>query len=168
VLVNPQSCSGFHIWRQPYCSKAVTFTVTNRDTGEEQSCVGSTNTSGIVVVTVAAGSAPGVADVYASVPSSKPDANGLVAATLAPGSGKWNGQGEGADCAVKCTVYICLAAEILIPFAPIATCVSQMFSTRGAMHNSGMLQKLTHATEAATQGRVFVVARPTSLERFPE
>jgi hypothetical protein len=73
---------------KPVPNKVVTFTVTDRKTGATKTYTGTTDANGVVKVAVDASSLPAVADVYASAPSSKPDANGPVAATLAPGSGE--------------------------------------------------------------------------------
>ncbi|WIA37925.1 hypothetical protein OEZ86_001302 [Tetradesmus obliquus] len=71
---------------KPVAGKVVTFTVTDSKTGAVKSYQGTTDANGIARVAVDASDVPPVADVYASAPSSKPDANGPVAATLAPGS----------------------------------------------------------------------------------
>lgn len=71
---------------KPVAGKVVTFTVTDSKTGAVKSYQGTTDANGIARVAVDASNVPAVADVYASAPSSKPDANGPVAATLAPGS----------------------------------------------------------------------------------
>jgi hypothetical protein len=73
---------------KPVAGKVVTFTVTDSKTGAVKTYTGTTDANGVARVNVDASSIPAVADVYASVPSSKPDANGPVAATLAPGSGE--------------------------------------------------------------------------------
>ncbi|WIA14670.1 hypothetical protein OEZ85_003172 [Tetradesmus obliquus] len=72
---------------KPEAGKVVTFTVTDSKTGQAKTYSGTTDAKGVVRVAVDASSTPAVASVYASVPSSKPEANGPVPATLAPGSG---------------------------------------------------------------------------------
>jgi hypothetical protein len=73
---------------KPVAGKVVTFTVTDSKTGAVKTYTGTTDANGVARVNVDASSLPAVANVYASTPSSKPDANGPVAATLAPGSGE--------------------------------------------------------------------------------
>uniref|UniRef100_A0A383VEM4 Big-1 domain-containing protein n=1 Tax=Tetradesmus obliquus TaxID=3088 RepID=A0A383VEM4_TETOB len=72
---------------KPVAGKVVTFTVTDSKTGAVKTYTGTTDANGLAKVVVDASEVPAVGKVYASVPSSKPDANGPVAATLAPGSG---------------------------------------------------------------------------------
>jgi hypothetical protein len=73
---------------KPVAGKVVTFTVTDSKTGLVKTYTATTDTNGVARVTVDASGVPAVGNAYASVPSSKPDANGPVVATLAPGSCK--------------------------------------------------------------------------------